>query len=152
MNYESSFGDFYFSTRKDLIDVQYVHQWLSEESYWAKGIPIETVRTSIMNSTAVGVYHDGKQIGFARLIHDSATFGYLADVFIDEQFRGQNLSKKLIEFILSFEEVKSFRRMILATRDAHTLYQRFGFTALAIPDRWMEKHQSDVYNKKLSKP
>jgi GNAT superfamily N-acetyltransferase len=151
MNYETSFGDFYFSTRKDLIDVLYVHRWLSEESYWAKGIPIETVRTSIMNSTAVGAYHQGKQIGFARLIHDSATFGYLADVFIDEQFRGQGLSKKLVEFILGFEEVKSFRRMILATRDAHTLYGRFGFHGLAIPDRWMEKHQVDMYSKKLSK-
>jgi GNAT superfamily N-acetyltransferase len=148
MNYETSFGPFHFSTRKDLIDVQYVHRWLSEESYWAKGIPIETVQKSIMNSTAVGAYHEGKQIGFARLIHDGATFGYLADVFIDEQFRGQSLSKKLVEFILSFEEVKSFRRMILATRDAHTLYGRFGFRALAIPDRWMEKHQADIYSKK----
>jgi GNAT superfamily N-acetyltransferase len=150
MNHETSFGDFHFSTRKDLIDVNYVHRWLSEESYWAKGIPFETVLTSIMNSTAVGIYHKGKQVGFARLIHDSATFGYLADVFIDEQFRGQNLSKKLVEFIVNFEEVKSFRRMILATRDAHSLYERFGFGPLAIPDRWMEKHQADVYRKKLS--
>jgi GNAT superfamily N-acetyltransferase len=150
MNHETSFGDFHFSTRKDLIDVHYVHRWLSEESYWAQGIPFETVLTSIMNSTAVGVYYKGKQVGFARLIHDSATFGYLADVFIDEQFRGQNLSKKLVEFMMSFDEVKSFRRMILATRDAHNLYERFGFRPLAIPDRWMEKHQADIYNKKLS--
>jgi GNAT superfamily N-acetyltransferase len=148
MNYETSFGDFHYSTQKDLIDVAYVHRWLNEDSYWAKGIPLELVIKSIRNSTAIGIYHHGRQVGFARLINDGATFGYLADVFVDEKFRGQGLSKKLMEFIMTFEEVKTFRRIILATRDAHTLYEKYGFTSLKIPDRWMEIHQPDVYNKK----
>ena len=147
MNYETSFGQFLMSTNKDLIDVDFVHRYLSEESYWAKGIPKELVIKSIANSTAVGVYHDSTQIGFARLINDGATFGYFADVFIDPNFRGRGLSKKLVEFILSFEETRNFRRMILATSDAHSLYAKFGFAPLNKPDRWMEKHQPDVYKK-----
>jgi GNAT superfamily N-acetyltransferase len=149
MNYQFSFGDFLFSTQKDLIDVNYVHDWLSRESYWAKGIPLEIVQTSIANSTAIGVYYNSQQIGFARLIHDGATFGYVADVFIDERFRGRGLSKKLMEFILSFDEVKFFRRMVLVTRDAHTLYQKYSFVPLKNPNNWMEKHQPDVYQRKI---
>lgn len=138
-------GDFTFSTDKKLLDVTYIHQYLSEHSYWAKGIPREFVVRSIENSVCIGVYTHQKQIGFARIISDMATVAYLGDVFIDERYRGKGLSKKLMAFIQSFEELRHLRRMILATRDAHGLYSQFGFNALKSPDRWMELAQPDIY-------
>jgi GNAT superfamily N-acetyltransferase len=136
---------FQFSTDKKLLDINYIHNFLSTQSYWAVGIPLALVRRSIENSLCIGIYKDGKQIGFARIISDYTTFGYLADVFVDEACRGKGLSKKLMQFILSFEEVKLFRRFILATKDAHSLYAQFGFTPLKAPDRFMERHQPDLY-------
>lgn len=138
-------GEFQFSTDKKLLDVNYIHSFLSSKSYWAEGIPITLVNRSIENSLCIGVFREGKQIGFARIVTDYTTFGYLADVFIDETVRGKGLSKKLMQFALSFEEVKLFRRMILATKDAHSLYAQFGFRPLKAPDRFMERHQPDVY-------
>lgn len=142
---DATFGDFVISADKSRINVEYVQQFLSQDSYWAKGIPVEVIRQCIANSIAVGVYHKGSQIGFARLITDHATFGYLADVFIDERFRGKGLSKKLMEFIMDIPETKTFRRMVLATRDAHGLYSQFGFSAVKNPSAWMEIHRPDIY-------
>ena len=138
-------GDFLFSTDKKLLNVSYVHRYLSEESYWAKGIPREFVVRSIENSICIGIYENHSQIGFARVITDLATFGYLADVFIDEKFRGKSLSKKMMTFIQSFEELRHLRRMILATRDAHGLYAQFGFAPLKSPDRFMEIARPEIY-------
>lgn len=140
-------GEFTFSTDKKLLDVTYVHQYLSEHSYWAKGIPREFVVRSIENSVCVGIYTNHSQIGFARIISDLSTVAYLGDVFIDERYRGRGLSKKLMTFIQGFEELRNLRRMILATRDAHGLYSQFGFNALKSPDRWMELAQPDIYQK-----
>jgi GNAT superfamily N-acetyltransferase len=142
---EEQIGEFLFSVDKNRLDLTYIHQFLSEKSYWASGIPLQLVKTSIENSIAVGVYKSGRQIGFARVITDYATFGYLADVFVDESFRGKGLSKKLMEFIFTFPELKLLRRMMLATRDAQGLYSRYGFNPLKNTDRWMEIHQSDIY-------
>jgi GNAT superfamily N-acetyltransferase len=136
---------FVYSTEKDRLDLDYIHSYLSERSYWAQGIPREVTVRSIENSFCVAVYHDEKQVGFARLVTDYATFGYLADVFIDENFRGRSLSKNLMDFIFSFEEIAKFRRLTLVTRDAHTLYARYGFEALAFPDRYMELHRPNIY-------
>ena len=136
---------FLFSTEKTLLDLQYIHQFLSERSYWAKGVPQALLERAVANSICIGVYHNKRQVGFARVITDTATFGYLADVFIDDGYRGKGLSKRLMEFILSFEETKMFRRFMLATRDAHSLYAQYGFTPLSSPDRFMEKHQPEVY-------
>lgn len=138
-------GEFTFSTNKRLLDVTYIHHYLSEHSYWAKGIPRDFVVRSIQNSICIGIYKDQQQIGFARVISDMATVAYLGDVFIDENYRGLGLSKKLMTFIQSFEELRNLRRMILATRDAHGLYAQFGFNALKSPDRWMELAQPDIY-------
>jgi GNAT superfamily N-acetyltransferase len=91
------------------------------------------------------VYHNKKQIGFARVITDTATFGYLADVFIDEKFRGLGLSKKLIEYILLHPDLQGFRSWLLGTKDAHGLYSQFGFAALEAPERYMRKHNPDIY-------
>jgi GNAT superfamily N-acetyltransferase len=146
MPYEAQQGPFLISTDPTKIDVVFVHRFLSETSYWAQNIPFDVVKTSIENSLCFGVYDGAHPIGFARVITDKATFGYLADVFILESYRGQGLSKWLMEIILEHPELQGFRRWVLATADAHGLYEQYGFTPLAKPDRWMEKHNPQVYS------
>ena len=137
---------FAITTETSFFNVEFIHAFLSN-SYWAKNIPLETVQQSIDNSLCFGVFHLGRQIGFARMITDKATFGYLADVFIDEGYRGQGLSKWLMEEIMAHPDLQGLRRMMLATRDAHGLYEQFGFSALSFPERWMQIHQPDIYQK-----
>lgn len=134
------------STDKSLLDIPLIHHFLTEESYWAKGIPLETVQRSIENSLCFGVFIDQKQVGFARVITDNATFAYLADVFILHEFRGKGLSKKLMAYIRSHPQVQGLRRWLLATADAHGLYEQFGFQNLAQPDRFMEIRNLSVYS------
>jgi GNAT superfamily N-acetyltransferase len=136
---------FIYSTDRHRLDIEFIYRFLSERSYWAQSIPKAVVSKAIENSFCFGIFHREKQVGFARIVTDYATFGYLADVFVDEEFRGQSLSKNLMNFIFSFEEVKKFRRMILVTSDAHTLYARHEFKALAFPDRYMELHRPNIY-------
>jgi GNAT superfamily N-acetyltransferase len=134
-------GHFLFTTDKSKLDIRYIQQFLSIQSYWAKNVPIHIVERSIENSTCVGIYdtREGfRQIGFARVITDEATFAYLGDVFVDEDYRGKGLSKKLMAFIMSWQEMQGLRRMILATRDAHSLYASYGFTPLKSPEKFME--------------
>lgn len=135
---------FAITTETSFFNIEFIHAFLSQ-SYWAENIPIETVQQSIDNSLCFGVFHLGRQIGFARVITDKATFAYLADVFIDEAYRGQGLSKWLMEEIMAHPDLQGLRRMMLATRDAHGLYTKFGFTELTNPERWMQIHQSDIY-------
>lgn len=134
-----------FSTDKSSLQLDFIHRFLSEKSYWAKGVPLQVIKRSIENSLCIGIYTDGRQIGFARVVTDYATFGYLADVFVDEEFRGKGISKKLMEFIFKFDEIRMLRRFLLATADAHELYKKFGFTPLKSPDRFMEVHQPEIY-------
>lgn len=124
---ENMIGGFLYSSDKEKLDVNYIHHYLSAESYWAKNIPIEIVKKSIDGSLCFGVYYQEKQIGFARVITDYATFGYLADVFIDKHYRGKGLGKELMKFIMKQDVIKKLRRFILATLDAHSLYAQFGF-------------------------
>jgi GNAT superfamily N-acetyltransferase len=138
---------FIISTDLSRLDVFFIHQYLSR-SYWAKGISIETVIKSIEGSLCFGVYQEGKQIGFARVITDKATFAYLADVFIDENFQGKGLGKWLVKTILEHEPVQGLRRFLLATQDAHGLYRQFGFSQLTNTDRWMQIHNPEVYEKR----
>jgi N-acetylglutamate synthase-like GNAT family acetyltransferase len=136
---------FIFSIDNKRLNVAYIHAFLTN-SYWAKGIPLNLVEQSIQHSLSFGVYTtEGKQVGFARVISDHTTFAYLADVFIDEQFRGRGLSKKLMHFIFSFDEFKALRRFMLATRDAHQLYAQFGFKPINSPEKFMEVHLPNVY-------
>ena len=132
------------STDKERLDIPYIHAFLSH-SYWAENIPVATVQRSIDGSLCFGVYEAGRQLGFARVITDKATFGYLADVFIDEQYRGRGLSKWLMETIMAHPDVQGLRRFMLATRDAHGLYVQFGFTPLNFTDRWMNIHKPGIY-------
>lgn len=140
-------GDFEISTDPARIDVATVHGFLAE-SYWAHGIPRHTVEQAIRNSLCFGIYRGKQQVGFARVITDRATFAYLADVFVLEPYRGRGLSQWLMECIIGHPDLQGLRRWMLATRDAHELYQRFGFAALKTPERWMEIHYPDIYAKK----
>ena len=136
--------NFTITTEQEKFDVEFVHSFLSR-SYWAEGIPKEVIERSIEGVLCFGLFENDKQIGFARMITDKATFAYLADVFIIEEYRGQGLSKWLMEVIMSHPSLQGLRRMMLATRDAHGLYEKFGFTALQNADRWMQKHDPDIY-------
>lgn len=136
-------GEYTISTDNARLDLNLIHDFLTT-SYWATGRSIETIRRSVENSLSFGVYKGKDQIGFARVITDYATFAWIADVFILESFRGQGLSKWLIEVIISRPDLQRFRRWLLATRDAHELYRKFGFTELKLPERWMERHDPNT--------
>jgi GNAT superfamily N-acetyltransferase len=132
------------STDAARLDVKAIHAFLAG-TYWSPGIPRATVQRAIENSVCVGTYMDGQQIGFARMVTDKATFAYLADVYVLEEHRGKGLSKRMMEGLLQLQELQGLRRMMLATRDAHALYEKFGFKALATPARFMELHNPNAY-------
>ncbi|MGJ8647278.1 MAG: GNAT family N-acetyltransferase [Marinomonas colpomeniae] len=127
------------------MDVSVIHEYVSR-SYWAKNIPLSTMETAMNNSLCFGVFTDaGDQVAFARMITDTATFAYLADVFVLEEHRGKGISKLIMENIMAHPKLQGLRRMALATSDAHGLYEQFGFKALASPESFMELHQPSVY-------
>jgi len=134
-------GEYSVTTDRERMDLAFIHDFLSKKSYWAQGRPRETVAHSIENSLCFGVFSpDGKQVGFARLVTDYATFAWLCDVFIDEAHRGRGLGKRLIQAVVGDPRVQGIKRIVLGTRDAHELYRRYGgFQALATPERWMER-------------
>jgi GNAT superfamily N-acetyltransferase len=138
---------FLISTDNSKLDIDLIYDYLSNHSYWAKGIPFDTVKKSIDNAVCFGLFENDKQIGFARVVTDKATFGYLGDVFILESHRGKGLSKWLMECILKHPELQGFRRWILLTRDAQDLYRQFGFIEFHDPARCMELWYPDVYKK-----
>jgi len=137
-------GDFSISDDRSKIDVAYVHRFLTQ-SYWAEGIPLDVVSRSISGSLCFALFYKKKQAGFARVITDEATFAYLCDVFIDEGFRGKGLSKWLMEVILAYPSLQGLRRFMLATKDAHGLYQQHGFAPLTFTDKWMHIHNPNAY-------
>ena len=127
-------AEFVISTDNERLDLDLVHGFLTE-CYWARGIPREVVDRSIENSLCFGVYRDGKQVGFARVISDSATYAYIGDVFVLESYRGRGLGKWLMECIMQHPELQGLRRWGLVTQDARGLYSPFGFTLLKTPGR-----------------
>jgi GNAT superfamily N-acetyltransferase len=129
--------DFLISTDRSRLDRNLIHRFLAD-SYWAKNIPFEIMEKSIENSLCFGAYHTSQQVGFARVISDYATFAYIGDVFVLEEYRGRGLSKWLMECILQHPDLQNLRRWTLVTRDAHELYRKFGFTSLQKPERYME--------------
>lgn len=147
MNYTKVNNDYVFSNDKSKLQIQIIHSFLSKESYWAKNIPESTVLKAIEGSLCYGVYHQQQQIAFARVITDRATFAYLADVFVVEKHRGFGLSKQLIDFIINDSQLKYLRRFMLATKDAHSLYEKFGFKSLSTPERFMEIKPFETYGK-----
>lgn len=135
---------FVISTDPELLDLDLVHGFLIG-CYWARGIPKKTVQRSIRNSLCFGVYKSTKQVGFARVISDFATYAYVGDVFVVDEYRGQGLGKLVMQCIMSHPALQGLRRWSLLTRDAHGLYSQFGFTPLKSPERHMEIHNPDVY-------
>jgi GNAT superfamily N-acetyltransferase len=138
-------GEFTISSDNLFLQIETIHKFLSEESYWAKERTREQTQKAIENSLSFGVYKGEKQIGFARVVTDYATFAYIGDVFILDEFRGRGLSKWLMETIVNHPDLQNLRRWILATRDAHELYEKFGFRELKAPERWMEKAAPNAY-------
>jgi GNAT superfamily N-acetyltransferase len=132
-------GDYLISTDNARLDLKMIHDFLTNSSYWAVGRSFETVKRSIEHSLAFGLYENDKQIGFARIVTDYATFAWMADVFVLECARGKGLGTWLVEVILSHPELQGFRRWTLATKDAHEIYRKFGFRELKRPERWMER-------------
>ena len=129
------------------LDVRAIHRFLTQESYWAKGIPFDTVQRAVANSLCFGVYEEasGRQVGFARLVTDRATFAYLADVYIEVAHRTRGLSKQLVRTVMAHPEAQGLRRWMLATADAHELYRQFGWSGLSKPERIMERVFPDIY-------
>lgn len=145
--YQAETDDYLVSTDSSLLDVDVIYNYLSKESYWAQNIPKPIVEKAINNSLCFGLFDQNKQIGFARLITDKATFAYLADVFILEAYRKKGLSKWLMETIHAHPELQGLRRWMLGTRDAHGLYEQFGWTVLDedTRTRFMQKHNKNAY-------
>ncbi|MEQ1763541.1 MAG: GNAT family N-acetyltransferase [Pyrinomonadaceae bacterium] len=138
-------GEFTVSTDKQRLDLAVIHKFLAEESYWANTRSLKQTKTAIENSICFGLYHGEKQIGFARVVSDKATFAYIGDVFVLTEFRGQGLSKWLMQVIVDHPELQGLRRWVLATKDAHGLYEQFEFAQLRYPGRWMEKTAPNAY-------
>ena len=143
--------DYSTSTDSSRFDVDLIFRFLTN-CYWAEGIPRHVVEKSIENSLCFGVFDGDQQVGFARVITDRATYAYIGDVFILESHRGRGLGKRLMQAIMDHPELQGLRRWSLVTRDAHGLYEQFGFTRLANPQRYMERFDPDVYRGQEAKP
>lgn len=137
-------GEYTISTEKERLDVRLIHDFVSKQSYWAQGRKMETVQRALENSVNFGLYKNGQQIGFARVVTDYCTFAWLADAFVLDEHRGRGLSKWLIEVIVGHPALSVMRRWVLATRDAHGLYRQFGFTEMRQPERWMERFDENA--------
>ena len=149
MLFEEKKDNYLISTDAAKLNVELIHDFLCNISYWAEGIPFETVKRSVENSTCFGVYdNENNQVGFARVISDLATIGYIGDVFIIPEHRGKGLSKWLMECMLKHPDLQNFRRWFLITRDAHDLYKGYGFTELLKPQNFMEIRVPDIYSTK----
>jgi N-acetylglutamate synthase-like GNAT family acetyltransferase len=147
VHYQATKDSYLISTDSSILNIGVIHNYLSKESYWANNIPVEVVEKSISNSLCFGLYHNQQQIGFARVVTDKATFAYLADVFILEEQRGNGLSKWMMEVIQSHPELQGLRRWMLGTKDAHGLYEQFGWTVLDedTRKRFMQRHNKNAY-------
>ncbi|WNC94108.1 GNAT family N-acetyltransferase [Paraburkholderia sp. FT54] len=134
-----------FSTDKADLDIEMVYTFLSQETPWAKGMPRETFERAVAGSLCFGGYIEGRQIAFARLITDEATFAYLCDVFVLPAYRGKGYACALMKHVFASPSLQGLRRIVLVTTDAHRVYEPHGFTGLATPERYMELHNPDVY-------
>lgn len=143
-------GHYLISTDKKLLQVERIHEFLSKRAYWSMGIPLETVQKSLEASLCFGLYDATgpmySLVGLARIVTDYATFAWLADVYIEEEYRGDGLSKWLIECVMAYPELQKLRRICLATKDAQTLYEKFGFEISKGLGTYMEIKQENPYS------
>jgi N-acetylglutamate synthase-like GNAT family acetyltransferase len=145
MQTEPLLADYEISADAGRLDVEVIHRFLAEDSYWSRGIPRSIVERAIANSLCFGVCHRGGQVGFARIVTDRSTFALLSDVFILEPHRGKGLSKWLMRYVVEHPDLQGVWRLLLLTSDAHGLYSQFGFEPLGNPSRFMEVLRPDVY-------
>lgn len=139
---------FTISTEPSRLQIERIHKFLSQESYWSASIPISVVRKAAANSLCFGVYDKSNaQVGFARVVTDRATFAWLCDVYVEESARGHGLSKWLMSCVMSHPDLQNLRRICLATKDAHSLYAKFGFEVTQAPANWMEIKDNEIYKK-----
>ncbi len=151
MSEEHRRDSFLISTDPALLDSHAIHAYLTR-AYWSEGIPLETVQRALQGSLCFGLYEGARQIGLARVITDTATFAYLCDVYVLEEFREQGLGKWLIRCVMENPPLQGLRRWMLVTRDAHGLYRQAGFSELASPERHMEIMRSEIYRRVLAEP
>lgn len=135
------------STDPTRLNLPLIHRFLSEQSTWALGIPLATVQRAMQGSLCFGAYLSGAQVGFARVITDGATFAYLCDVFVLPEHQGRGYSKRLMEAVMAHPELQDLRRFVLVTSTAPLLYAQFGFTPVAKPQSYMERLDSEVYQR-----
>ena len=129
---------------KSRMSVEAAHRFLTQ-SYWSSGVPLSIVQRAFDNSVSFAALAGGEQVGFARVVTDKATFAYLADVYVLQAHRGQGLARRMVEAIQRHPELQGLPRFMLATRDAHDLYAKAGFTPLSVPGSFMELHNANVY-------
>lgn len=137
------------STDPHRLDIGLIHHYLSEQSYWARAIPRATLEKALRHSLCFGLYEDGHQLAFCRVITDYATYGYLSDVFVLPEAQGRGLGKALVAAVMAHPDLQGLRRFALATSDAHQLYARHGFVAPAKPESLMERYDPDIYLRSL---
>lgn len=142
---EIKFNNYTISTDKSKMDVVAIHDFLSKHSGWSDNIPLEKVKTSINHSLNFGLFHNDMQIGFARVISDFSTIAYLGDIYVLDNYRGQGLSKKLMDTVMAHPDLQGLRRWILLTSTADWLYEKYGFTKLPKPEVYMELYNPNVY-------
>lgn len=142
---EIKFDNFTITTDKLKMDVVAIHDFLSKYSGWSDNIPFDKVKTSIENSLNFGLFHNDKQIGLARIISDFSTIAYLGDIYVLDNYRGQGLSKKLMDVVISHPNLQGLRRWILLTSTADWLYEKYGFTKLPKPELYMELFDPNIY-------
>lgn len=141
-------GPFHISTNPAKLQLNVIHKYLAQESYWAQNIPEAIVVKASQNSLNFGLYQNEEQIGYARVISDFATFAYLCDVFVLPEHQGQGLSKWMMQSVLAHPDLQGLRRMMLMTKDAHGLYAQFNFTPLADASKCMEMTKPGIYKNK----
>jgi len=134
------------STDPAEMDVAAIHAALGG-MYWAQGIPLEVVRRSVKGSMPFGIFDGSRQVAFARVVTDRATFAYVADVYVMEEYRGRGLAARLMDAVFAHPDLQGLRRWLLMTRDAHGLYERYGFARVPGNDRMMEKVDREVYTR-----
>jgi GNAT superfamily N-acetyltransferase len=148
MAFDTRHGEFVLTDAEARFDLERAHRWISAESYWAPRIPFDVFERAVRNSLTIGAYAaTGDMAAMARVVTDRATFGWICDVFVEASFRGRGLGKGMMAHIRAHPDLQGFRRLHLATRDAHGLYARFGFGPLTGADHWMEIRNTDVYRR-----
>jgi GNAT superfamily N-acetyltransferase len=149
---ETTNGEVSISFEISRVDLDRVHGWLSREAYWSPGLDRAVFERAVANSLVASAFVDGGQVAFARVVTDRATYAWLCDVFVAEAARGRGVGQRLVAALIAHPDLQGLRRWSLRTRDAHGFYQRFGFTSVTAPERFMERHNPRAGATRLDGP